>query len=158
MSAAHPSRLTAVLPGLTLLCALLAAGPCRAEDAPPPAPNATPVSKGGSPWLAEVRAQRRAWEAQRRAAREAIDARRRWQDPWAAAQYEAREQSFEQRRQERLEQIDRDRERFRRQLPWSVAPPDPWPIDAAGDREYPDLPPASYPPAGWDNGWYYRGY
>lgn len=158
MSAAHPSRPTTARVVCTTLWALLAMSPGQADEAPPSAAQAQATSEGGSPWLAEVRAQRRAWEAQRQTAEEAIDARRRWQDPWAAAQHKAREQAFQQRREERLEQIDRDRERFRRQGPWSATPAPPWPGDTPGDPEHAAPPPPDHRPPGWDNGWYYRGY
>ncbi|AGA89555.1 hypothetical protein Thimo_0716 [Thioflavicoccus mobilis 8321] len=145
--------------GLLMTCGLLATSHCLADEgSSPTTPDAEIPSEGESPWLAEVRAQRRAWEEQRRAAKEAIDARRRRQAPWAAAQHEAREKAFQRRRDERLERIERDRARFRQQGPWQLASPDPWPLDAAGTPAPLDVPAPTYPPAGWNNGWYYRGY
>ncbi len=135
--------------------------------------------ESSSPWLDEVRAQRRAWEAQRRATKEAIEARRRWQDPWLAEQREAREQEQQRRRDEWLERIDRDRAAFRNQGPW-YAPLGRWPSttpqvsvpledsdrsDASSEQaptieipEKDELQTQNYPPAGWNNGWYYNGY
>ena len=69
-------------------------------------------------WLDDVKAQRQAWEARRQAAKEAINARRRLNDPWGAAQKEAREMENQRRRDAMLEQIERDREAFRNQGPW----------------------------------------
>jgi hypothetical protein len=124
-------------------------------------------------WLDEVRAQRQAREERRRAAKEAIDARRRWIDPWGAAEQEAREQEVQRRRDAFKEKIEREREVFRTQTPWSPprapwedSPTEPESAQTAGTEagtsaplEQPVAPPPlPYTPPGWDNRWYYRGY
>ncbi len=112
-------------------------------------------------WLDEVRAQRRALNEHRKAMH---DAQRRARDPWGAAQQDARREELQRRRQERREQIDEDRRLFRSYGPWlepgwpisPVEPPYaqsvPTPMDDAESREQ------HYPPQGWDNRWYYRGW
>lgn len=117
-------------------------------------------------WLDEVKAQRQAWEERRRAAKEAVHARRRQHDPWGAAQHEAREQESQRRRDAIIEQFERDRDTF--QAPWAgprdQGPPSPQPDTGAPQPTVPDstalnpADPGSYPPSGWDNRWYYRGY
>ena len=119
-------------------------------------------------WLDEVKAQRQAWEERRRAAKEAVHARRRQNDPWGAAQHEAREQESQRRRDAIVEQFERDRDAFH--TPWpgprdqSPPPPQPQPGAVAPQPTAPDsaalnpADPSSYPPSGWDNRWYYRGY
>lgn len=124
-------------------------------------------------WLDEVKAQRQAWEERRRAAKEAIQARRRLNDPWGAAQQEAREQEIQRRRDARMEEIERDRDAFHNSAPWHGArdqgPPPPHPADTAAPPGSPQTAgpdstaqhpgePAAYPPSGWDNRWYYRGF
>lgn len=69
-------------------------------------------------WLDDVKAQRQAWEARRQATKEAINARRRLNDPWGAAQKEAREKENQRRHDAILEQVERNREAFRNQGPW----------------------------------------
>lgn len=123
-------------------------------------------------WLDEVRVQRQAREERRRADKEARDAHRRWVDPWGAAQQEAREQETQRRRNAFFEHIERDREAFRIQVPWGF-PQDPRQEEAAGSQAEKQLPtdgdtvgvprqavphPSPYPPTGWDNRWYYRGF
>ncbi len=155
---------------------LLAACPLSGHEPPQTTTGSVPMEPATvSPWLDEVRAQRRAREERRRAAKEAMDARRRWIDPWGAAQQEAREQEVQRRRGAFLEQIERDREAFRNQVPWAPAPQQsPWlnemltrepELTAPGEAETagatgPAVPPPStpYAPPGWDNLWYYRGY
>jgi hypothetical protein len=136
-------------------------------------------------WLEEVKAQRRAWEERRRAAKETMNARRRLTDPWGAAQQEARDKELQRRHDAMIEQFERDREAFRNQVPWPSSPSrrDQGPAPAAGQsapaadasapiQERIDAPPppaperapqnaansSTYPPSGWDNRWYYRGY
>jgi hypothetical protein len=136
-------------------------------------------------WLEEVKAQRRAWEERRRAAKEAINARRRLTDPWGAAQQEARDKELQRRHDAMIEQFERDHEAFRNQVPWPSSPSrwDQGAAPAAGQsaptadapapiQEHIDAPPppaperapqntansSTYPPSGWDNRWYYRGY
>lgn len=137
-----------------------------------PAPEQATVQPGAytdpvDQWLEEVKAQRRAREERRRAAKEAINARRRLTDPWGAAHQEAHEKENQRRRDAMREQIERDRETFREQGPWhdpgpmDLSPPPP-PISSgtqpeAGGSQGPAGTPA-YPPSGWDNRWYYRGY
>lgn len=133
-----------------------------------PAAEPEPVRQ----WLDEVRAQRQAREERRRADKEVRDARRRWIDPWGAAQQEAREQETRRRRNAFFEHIERDREALRNQVPWGF-PRDPWqeeatgsqaetplstPADATGVSRQPVPNPSPYPPTGWDNRWYYRGF
>ncbi len=145
-----------------------AAGGSAAEQAiPQPGRYADPVDQ----WLEEVKAQRRAREERRRAAKEAINARRRLTDPWGAAHQEAHEQENQRRHDAMMEQIERDRETFREQGPWQGSgpmdlgpPPPPVPPPSssgtqpeAGGSQGPAATPA-YPPSGWDNRWYYRGY
>jgi hypothetical protein len=136
-------------------------------------------------WLDEVRAQRQAWEARRQAAKDAVNARRRLNDPWGAAEHEAREKESQRRRDAVLERAERDRDAFLGQPPWENAnlwesgPPPPLPgqrttpeaspqPDAVGSNNPAPSPaqtpgeqrgdPAPYSPSGWDNRWYYRGY
>ena len=136
-------------------------------------------------WLDEVKAQRQAWEARRQAAKEAVNARRRLNDPWGAAQQEARESEIERRREAILEQVERDRDAFHSQRPWQntnpweSSPPPPPPSQPAQVQTPPQPNPATpdgtalnpaqnpnqdtaepytYSPSGWDNRWYYRGY
>lgn len=145
------------------------------QVSPRPGPHADPLDQ----WLDEVKAQRRAWEERRRAAKEAVNARRRWTDPWGVAQHEAREKESQRRHDAMLEQIERDRDAFRNQVPWQTPetweagppPPSSQPTphgsqpEAGGSEQAargataqsPTAPPA-YPPSGWDNRWYYRGY
>ena len=88
---------------------LLAACPLSGHEPPQTTTGSVPMEPATvSPWLDEVRAQRRAREERRRAAKEAMDARRRWIDPWGAAQQEAREQEVQRRRGAFLEQIERE--------------------------------------------------
>ena len=141
--------------------------PGRSIEALPDHPDPLPQ------WLEEVKAQRQAWEERRRAAKEAIQARRRLNDPWGAAQQEAREQEIQRRRDARMEEIERDRDTFHNPGPWhgprDQGPPPPQSADNAAPASSPQSPgpdstalnpgePAAYPPAGWDNRWYYRGY
>jgi hypothetical protein len=102
-----------------------------------------------------------------------MDARRRMVDPWGAAQQEAQEKATQRRREAFLKQIERDREAFRNQGPWSW-PQAPMPDDTLGllpdddggawldGDDKPSGKGAASPPEkplpGWDNGWYYRGY
>jgi hypothetical protein len=119
-------------------------------------------------WLDEVKAQRQAWEERRRAAKEAIHARRRQSDPWGAAQHEAREQESQRRHDAIIEQFERDRDTFHNPAPWpgprDQGPPPPQPAAGAPQPTAPDSTalnpddPGRYPPSGWDNRWYYRGY
>lgn len=150
---------------LALLCCCPILTLTAAEPVGSAAESGVPAAV--SPWLEEVRAQRQAREARRRASQEAHEARRRWRDPWAAARYEAREAEVQQRREDWLEQIDRDRRFFRQQAPWQEPVGEPSPmIEAAapssghapeeGGDQRPSLP--AYPPAGWNNGWYYNSY
>ena len=142
------------------------------EQAQPISGALPPEGEPVSPWLDEVRAQRRAREERRRATKEAIDARRRWIDPWGAAQHEAREQEVQRRRDAFLEKIEREREAFRNQAPWTP-PQTPWPeeiaapaletpapveAETAGSPEPSVQQPPPYAPHGWNNHWYYRGY
>jgi hypothetical protein len=140
--------------------------PTAEQVAPQTGGYADPVDQ----WLEEVRAQRRAWEERRRATKEAINARRRLTDPWGAAHQEAHEKENQRRRDAMMDQIERDRETFREQGPWQatgpkdLGPPPPAapPISAGappepGGTDGPVEPPA-YPPSGWNNRWYYRGY
>ncbi len=169
-------------PALALLClAALAAGASLAargegsgaqrspgEQMLPQPGFADPMQQ----WLDEVKAQRQAWEERRRVAKEAANARRRLADPWGAAQLEAREMESERRRDAIREQADRDHEAFRHQGPWAgQAPWEPGvqsqPTQPKVGEALPMTPestaqnpsePAAYPPSGWDNRWYYRGY
>jgi len=176
----RPLPLTA-LPWLAVLATGLAsAAPADDADAdptPPPAQSSAPAIEQPSAqaegyvdpieqWLGEVKAQRRAWEERRRATREAINARRRLSDPWGAAHLESHEKESQRRRDAMMEQIERDRETFREEGPWQLPSPmderpPPPPAAAvppgAGDSQSPAAAP-SYPPSGWDNRWYYRGY
>jgi hypothetical protein len=158
---------------LGALTAGLAAAAPQDDGAGAAGPPGEPVSAqpGGytdpvDQWLEEVKAQRRAREERRRAAREAIIARRRLTDPWGAAHQEAHEQESQRRHDVMMEQIERDREAFREQGPWQTpgpmdqppASPTPGaPAPEAGDAQPPAAAPA-YPPSGWNNRWYYRGY
>jgi hypothetical protein len=149
--------------------------PTTEQVSPQPSGYADPLDQ----WLDEVKAQRRVWKERRRAAKEAINARRRLTDPWGAAQQEAREKESQRRHDAMLEQVERDRDAFRNQGPWQSA--DPWeqgppppsqPAPSGPEPEAfgvsnraatggtPPVPaePAAYPPSGWDNRWYYRGY
>ena len=157
----------ALAPGLAM-----AAGDADADGplVPPASDPANPLSAGYvdpvDQWLAEVKAQRKAREERRRATREAINARRRLTDPWGAAHQESHEKESQRRRDAMMEQIDREREAFRDQGPWQLpspmdqGPPPPPASGAAseaGDGEPPSAVP-TYPPSGWNNRWYYRGY
>ncbi len=108
-------------------------------------------------WLDEVRAQRQAWEARRRAAQ---NARRRQISPQWAAQHEAREREYQQRRQAMWEEMERQRETFWNSIPWAG----PYERRTWQDNlpRNPDTDssnkPAPNPLPGWDNLWYYRGY
>lgn len=168
MSATPCTHRTLALIGSLLLVAALAAATGWAAEPTASSPS-QPVEEPGSPWLEDVRAQRQAWETRRRAAKEAIEARRRWQDPWATAEQEAREEEIQRRRDEWLERIDRNREAFRSQGPWYVRAGPPPTQSAESDRltaqpaerasaSLHDWQPPHYPPQGWDNGWYYKGY
>lgn len=158
---------------IAVLCVgFLAAFPVAGQDPLPPATGGSPIEpEPVHRWLDEVRAQRQAREERHRSAKEAMDARRRWIDPWGAAQMEAREQEVQRRRDAFLEQIDREREAFRSQVPW--IPLSPWPDEitgpgpelprtseagTAGPPDQPVAPPSPYALPGWDNHWYYRGY
>lgn len=141
--------------------------PAAEQVAPQTGGYADPVDQ----WLEEVKAQRRAWEERRRATKEAINARRRLTDPWGAAHQEAHEKENQRRRDAMMDQIERDRETLREQGPWTATgpkdlgpppPPAAPPISAGappepGGTDGPVEPPA-YPPSGWNNRWYYRGY
>ena len=154
---------------------LLAASHVGAQEPPTPPPIISNLPMEPEPvrgWLDEVRAQRQAREQRRHAAKEAMDARRRWIDPWGAAQQEAREQEVQRRRDAFLQKIEREREVFRNQIPWT--PQDhPWQGEIAEPApEFPIAPetdsggtpgqalpsPSPYALPGWDNHWYYRGY
>ena len=144
-----------------------AGGSAAEQHIPQPGLYADPVDQ----WLEEVKAQRRAREQRRRAAKEAINARRRLTDPWGAAHQEAHEKESQRRHDAMMEQIERDREAFREQGPWQGPgamdlrpPPPPVPPpssagtqpDGGSSQGSPGTP--AYPPSGWDNRWYYRGY
>ena len=155
---------------------MLVVFPVVSQEPPPPPPPAVPLPPAEPEpvrqWLDEVRAQRYAREERRRADKEAREARRRWIDPWGAAQQEVREQENQRRRNAFLDHIERDREAFRNQVPWRFEQ-GPWPDaipetageltgSAANDPPRAPAPPAlrtpTYPPPGWDNRWYYRGF
>ena len=157
-----------------LLAGLLAAFSVAPQEPPPPPSVPAPIAEPEPfrQWLDEVRAQRHAREARRRADKEARNARRRWIDPWGAALQEAREQESLRRRQELIEHVERDREEFRKRVPWRFRP-NPW--QERADRSPAETPPpedaeaasaippgephaSSYPLPGWDNLWYYRGF
>jgi hypothetical protein len=166
------------LPTLTLCLAALVAGTAWADPQhETPAAEfqgAHPYRSGAVPdypdplpqWLDEVKAQRQAWEERRRAAKEAVQARRRQNDPWGAAQHEAREQESQRRRDAIIEQFERDRDNYH--APWAgprdQGPPPPQPGTGMPQPTAPEstalnpADPGSYPPSGWDNRWYYRGY
>ena len=144
-----------------------AARPSAEQGSAQPGGYADPADQ----WLEEVRAQRRAREERRRAAKEAISARRRLTDPWGAAHQEAHEKEIQRRHDAMMEQIERDREAFREQGPWRDSDPiDPGPPpppvappvssgtqpEAGGSQGPAGVP--TYPPSGWNNRWYYRGY
>lgn len=144
----------------------VAAGLTAEQVTPQPGAYADPVDR----WLEEVKAQRRAWEERRRATKEAINARRRLTDPWGAAHQEAHEKESQRRHDAMMDQMERDRETFREQGPWQgtdpmdlrppppVAPPGPAGAQPEpGGAHNPAESPA-YPPSGWNNRWYYRGY
>lgn len=116
-----------------------------------------PHTSPASPWLDDVRAQRRAWEARRKAARDELKARRRAKNPRASARQEAWEEDLRQRRSQRQERIDQERELFRSLGP---APPPTVPAPSKQEGEAP-FPPAGDPmlkPPGWNNLWYFRGF
>jgi hypothetical protein len=151
-----------------LVCGL--AVPTAVADPADPATTAPPTESRPaiSPWLEEVRAQRRAWEARRRDSQEAAQARRQWSDPRAAAaaQQEAWDEMVQRRRDDWLEEIDRDRRYFRQQGPWQWGAGDRSSAAASDLRwqQVEQLPatdrssPSTFPPSGWNNGWYYNGY
>lgn len=129
-----------------------------APDAQPMSPEDWPTGADGlsaSPWLDEVRAQRQAWEARRKAAREDFEARRRLNNPLGSARQEAWEEDVRRRRAERQQRIDREREMFRSlgELPPSM------PLPESGARgSYSAAEDPLFPPPGWDNLWYFRGF
>lgn len=172
-----------------LLCAVawIGAGAAAGEDQtrrgpthdqsgihPPGQPLA---SEGPTPWLDEVRAQRRSWEEKREAARRAYEARRRANNPQAAAQHEAWEEDVQRRRAARRERMDQERELYRSLGP-SLVPAWPWPNDSspdltrdptrdptwrsdAGSDPFAPGAPSDAPvfaPQGWDNHWYFQGF
>ncbi len=113
-----------------------ASGPGRSAT---PSTAATRVT----PWLDEVRAQRRAWEERRKAAHEAFEARHRATDPWGAAQHDAWEDEVDRRREARRQQMEQDREHFRALAP--PAPPvPPWP-EPLGPQQPFSRPPTPQP-------------
>jgi hypothetical protein len=127
--------------------------PGRIAPSPPPAvaaPPALPQPPGVAPrWLDDVRAQRHALQEMRR------------------AHQDARKDKFLRRRQEIREMMQTDRRLFRNHGPW-LDPIPPAHLPSALDHddrgmagvadEPPAEQPAPYPPAGWDNGWYYNGW
>jgi hypothetical protein len=154
---------------------------------PSPQSSPTPSSQPPAPpqdaidpvdeWLDEVKTQRRAWEERRRSAKEAVNARRRRADPWGAAHQEAHEKETQRRHDALMEQVERDRETFRNQGPWQgqgpweQGPPPPSVRQPMVPADQPQVggtqeplapnsaaPPPAYPPSGWDNRWYFRGY
>jgi len=175
-----------LIPALCVLSLGACPGQASQDSTPIPAQDQAPGQAPGrsdetlhdqhdplQQWLEEVKAQRQAWEERRRAAKEAIQARRRLNDPWGAAQKEAREQEIQRRRDARMEEMEHDREAFHSPGPWhdprDPGPPPPQSTDNAATAGPPQSPgpnrttinpgePTAYPPAGWDNRWYYRGY
>jgi hypothetical protein len=161
---------------ITVPCAVLLTVSAVGAQEPAPSPSAPGTShveqEPVREWLDEVRAQRQAREERRRAQKEAMDARLRWINPWGAAQKEARERETQRRRELFREQIERDRQAFRNQIPWQFEldpwqegishPPAPLPpplgTDAPDVAGPTDPPASSYPLPGWDNRWYYRGF
>ncbi|NEV61494.1 hypothetical protein [Thiorhodococcus minor] len=109
-----------------------------------------------SPWLEEVRAQRRAWEARRKAARDEFEARRRTNNPRASARQEAWQEDLRQRRAQRQERIDQERELFRSLGP--TPPAAPAPGEQGGEGSYPAPGDPMLKPPGWDNLWYFRSF
>ncbi|WP_295408835.1 hypothetical protein [uncultured Thiocystis sp.] len=115
-------------------------------------------------WLEEVRAQRQAWEARRHETREAYEARRRLHNPRGAAQQDAWKEDARRQRSERLERIERDRERFRElgpylfPLPWPGNLPLPFSSNEPDSAGLADPREPMFAPQGWDNLWYFRGY
>jgi len=155
---------------IAVLCiGLLTTFPIAAQTPPPfptdcmPTAEPEPVRR----WLDEVRAQRQKIRQERR--RAVHEARRRI-DPWGAARQERREQETQRRHDTFLEHIERDREAFRNQGPWQLrqvprqgeaprfsAPQPPTDAAAGASAQTPPRMP-TYPPPGWDNRWYYRGF
>lgn len=185
--ASLPARAGALI-GLLLACGAAALAADVAVPSPPVAgtPEQGPLQPPHTPWLDEVRRQRKAWEERRQSAREAFDARRRRQDPRGAAQQQVWKDDIRRRREARREQMEQEREYYRNLPPYQdppwVAPADPSisplptapgltrePIapdtDAGPNRDPaafgiipPAEPAAPHTPPNWDNLWYYRGY
>lgn len=148
MRTSSPSLLAAVL--WLVLAPVCLADPSSATTTPLPSDPDCP------PWLREVRAQREAWEAQRNSVQQEaasptaatgpgsdpfqatpLDARATGKPPPASEPY-ARDwrdhrKDSEARREARRQAMEKQREERERMR------------DA-------------YPPFGWDNPWYYRGY
>ncbi len=185
------ARLTAGIPALLCAFVWVDAGAAAGEGQTPQGPtqDQAPIPLYGeplapevsTPWLDEVRAQRRSWEEKRNAARSAYEARRRANNPKAAAQQEAWEEDVQRRRSARHERMEQERELYRSLGP-SLLPAWPWPNQ--GPNAGPDAltqdptwdptrradaipgpfapaPPGEVPlyaPPGWDNRWYFRGF
>ncbi len=133
------------------------------HGAPPdPSRREMTLPETGSPWLDDVRAQREAWEARRDAARENFETRRRINHPSAAAHQEAWEDDIRRRRAARQERMDKDLEMFRSLGPESFPPPmrgAPMTSDGKTGGAGPKAPTdPMFPPPGWDNLWYFRGF
>jgi hypothetical protein len=99
-------------------------------------------------WLDDVRAQRHALQEMRQ------------------ARQDARKDEFLRRRQEIRDMLETERRLFRNHGPW-LEPMAPSPLPPflehqdsglAGRDDDNSHPHPLYPPPGWDNGWYYKGW
>lgn len=139
---ARRARRRAACLGLAMLISTAAAAADQESAAPEaPAGAAIPASPRATPWLDEVRAQRRAWEQRRKAAHDAFETRHRANDPWGAAQHDAWEDEIERRREARRQQMEQDREHFRSLTP--APPPAPWPELSSPQQSFLGQPPQS---------------
>lgn len=140
-----------ILTNLLLYCAALGlATHAWSETTPPAAADGEAAAAQTEQWLEQVRAQREAWEARRKAAKQAADERLRRIDPWGAARLQSMEQAAELRREALLNRSEDLRKRAEAEREARRKAYDAW----LKQKEIQQ----GYPPYGWDNRWYYRGY
>jgi hypothetical protein len=140
-----------LLPPSLLTFALLWANPCAGNNATDPAADPSHQAGSETRWLDAVKAQREAWEQRRQSLKEAADMRRKHLDPWGAAQIEAQERSAEMRREQARQHIEQQRKSAEAQLDANRQATENY-LQQRQQMLH------SYPPYGWNNPWYYRGY